>query len=82
MTAIAKIFKNGQSQAVRLPKEFRFENQEELFVKKVQNGIILLAKNDKSVWDNMFDRLDEFSDDFMETRVQPTQNREDLFLKS
>lgn len=79
MTAIAKIFKNGQSQAVRLPKEFRFENQEELFVKKVEDGIILLSKNDKSVWDNMFDRLDEFSDDFMNNRVQPTQNREDLF---
>lgn len=79
MTAIAKIFKNGQSQAVRLPKEFRFENQDELFVKKVDDGIILLPKNDKSVWDNMFDRLDEFSDDFMETRVQPVQNREDLF---
>ena len=79
MTAIAKIFKNGQSQAVRLLKEFRFENQEELFVKKVEDGIILLPKNDKSVWDNMFDRLDEFSDDFMQTRVQPTQNREDLF---
>lgn len=79
MTAIAKIFKNGQSQAVRLPKEFRFENQEELFVKKVEDGIILFPKNDKSVWDNMFDRLDEFSDDFMQTRVQPIQNREDLF---
>jgi antitoxin VapB len=79
MTAIAKIFKNGQSQAVRLPKEFRFENQDELFVKKVEDGIILLPKNDKSVWDNMFDKLDEFSDDFMKTRVQPTQNREDLF---
>ncbi len=79
MTAIAKIFKNGQSQAVRLPKEFRFENQEELFVKKIEDGIILLPKNDKSVWDNMFDKLDEFSDDFMQTRVQPTQNREDLF---
>lgn len=79
MTAIAKIFKNGQSQAVRLPKEFRFENQEELFVKKIEDGIILLPKNDKSVWDNMFDRLDEFSDDFMENRVQPVQNREDLF---
>jgi antitoxin VapB len=79
MTAIAKIFKNGQSQAVRLPKEFRFENQEELFVKKVEDGIILLPKNDKSVWDNMFDKLDEFSDDFMEIRVQPIQNREDLF---
>jgi antitoxin VapB len=79
MTAIAKIFKNGQSQAVRLPKEFRFENQDELFVKKVENGIILLSKNDKSIWDNMFDKLDEFSDDFMETRIQPSQNREDLF---
>lgn len=79
MTAIAKIFKNGQSQAVRLPKEFRFENQEELFVKKVEDGIILLPKNDKSVWDNMFDKLDEFSDDFMQDRVQPIQNREDLF---
>ena len=79
MTAIAKIFKNGQSQAVRLPKEFRFENQEELFVKKVEDGIILLPKNDKSVWDNMFDKLDEFSDDFMQNRVQQTQNREDLF---
>ena len=72
MTAIAKIFKNGQSQAVRLPKKFRFENQDELFVKKVENGIILLSKNDKSVWDNMFNRLDEFSDDFMNERVQPT----------
>ena len=79
MTAIAKIFKNGQSQAVRLPKKFRFENQDELFVKKVENGIILLSKNDKSVWDNMFNRLDEVSDDFMNERVQPTQNREDLF---
>ncbi len=79
MTAIAKIFKNGQSQAVRLPKEFRFENQEELFVKKIEDGIILLPKNDKSVWDNMFDKLDEFSDDFMENRVQPVQNREELF---
>ena len=69
MTAIAKIFKNGQSQAVRLPKEFRFENQEELFVKKVEEGIILLPKNDKSVWDNMFNRLDEFSDDFMQDRI-------------
>jgi antitoxin VapB len=79
MTAIAKIFKNGQSQAVRLPKEFRFENQDELFVKKVEDGIILFPKNDKSIWEHMFDRLDDFSDDFMNDRVQPAQNREDLF---
>ncbi|MBW6489359.1 type II toxin-antitoxin system VapB family antitoxin [Sulfurimonas sp.] len=79
MSAVAKLFKNGQSQAVRLPKEFRFENQEELFIKRVEDGVILMPKNDKSVWDHMFDRLDEFSDDFMQTRVQPTQKREDFF---
>jgi antitoxin VapB len=73
------LFKNGQSQAVRLPKEFRFENQEEVFIKKVEDGVILLPKNDKDVWDHMFDRLDAFSDDFMNQRVQPEQIRENLF---
>ncbi|MGE0739012.1 antitoxin [Sulfurimonas sp.] len=79
MSAVAKLFKNGQSQAVRLPKEFRFENQEELFIKRVEDGVILMPKNDKSVWEHMLERLDEFSDDFMQTRVQPTQTREGLF---
>jgi antitoxin VapB len=79
MTAVAKLFKNGQSQAVRLPKEFRFENQEEVFIKKVEDGVMLLPKNDKDVWDHMFDRLDEFSEDFMNERVQPEQKREELF---
>lgn len=79
MSAVAKLFKNGQSQAVRLPKEFRFENQEELFIKRVEDGVILMPKNDKSAWEHMFERLDEFSDDFMQTRVQPTQTREGLF---
>ena len=79
MTAVAKLFKNGQSQAVRLPKEFRFENQNELFIKKVEDGVMLLPKNNKDVWDHMFDKLDEFSDDFMNKRVQPEQTREDLF---
>lgn len=79
MTYNAKIFKNGQSQAVRLPKEFRFENQDEVFIKKVEDGVLLMSKNDKNIWEHMFDKLDEFSDDFMETRVQPKQNREELF---
>ena len=76
MTATAKIFKNGQSQAVRLPKEFRFENQEELFIKKLGDGVILLPKNDKNVWDHLFDSLDEFSQDYMNERVQPEQIRD------
>ena len=79
MTAVAKLFKNGQSQAVRLPKEYRFENQEEIFIKKVADGILLMSKNDKTIWNHMFDRLDEFSLDFMSSRTQPVQTREDLF---
>jgi len=79
MTAVAKLFKNGQSQAVRLPKQFRFENQEEVFVKKVEDGILLLPKHEDAVWDHLFAKLDEFSADFMEERVQPEQVRENLF---
>jgi len=79
MIATAKLFQNGQSQAVRLPKEFRFENQKEVFIKKINGIVLLIPKSDKTVWDTMFDNLDNFSDDFMQTRVQPTQEREDLF---
>lgn len=79
MTAIAKLFKNGQSQAVRLPKEYRFENQDEIFIKKVADGVLLMSKNDTTIWEHMFDRLDEFSDDFMSQREQPVQKREELF---
>ncbi len=79
MLATAKLFQNGQSQAVRLPKEFRFENLKEVFIKKVNGMVILIPKRDKTVWDSMFDDLDNFSDDFMETRTEPKQEREDLF---
>jgi len=75
----AKLFQNGQSQAVRLPKEFRFENLKEVFIKKVNGMVVLIPKSDKTVWNKMFDTLDEFSDDFIQTREQPTQEREELF---
>ena len=79
MIATAKLFQNGQSQAVRLPKEFRFENLKEVFIKKINGMVVLIPKSDKTVWDTMFDNLDNFSDDFMETRTEPKQEREDLF---
>ena len=41
----AKLFKNGRSQAVRLPKEFRFEG-DEVYVKRVAGGVVLLSKDD------------------------------------
>jgi antitoxin VapB len=79
MMATAKLFQNGQSQAVRLPKEFRFENIKEVFIQKINGMVVLIPKSDKSVWDTMFDNLDNFSDDFMQERTQPTQKREELF---
>ena len=79
MIATAKLFQNGQSQAVRLPKEFRFVNLKEVFIKKVNGMVVLIPKSDKTVWDSMFDNLDNFSDDFMLTRTEPKQERENLF---
>lgn len=78
----AKIFNNGNSQAVRLPKEFRFEGKEVL-VRKVSNGVLLIPE-DKNIWENWFNNLNEFSKDFTEGLNdryinQNNQKREDLF---
>lgn len=72
----AKLFRNGQSQAVRLPKEFRFED-DHVFVKKSGNVVMLIPAKDS--WDTLIQSLDKFSDDFMADRKQPkTQKREDF----
>ena len=64
----AKLFKNGESQAVRLPKEFRFEG-EEVFIKRAGNAVVLFptAKS----WDVLLESLDRFPADFMNDREQP-----------
>lgn len=73
----AKLFRNGQSQAVRLPKEFRFEGSE-VYIKRVGDAVVLLPV--KGSWETLFASLALFSDDFMEDRNQPeTQSRKDLF---
>lgn len=73
----AKLFQNGQSQAVRLPKEFRFEG-DEVMIKRLGNMVVLIPANHS--WDVLFQSLNKFSDDFMTTREQPDQQlREDLF---
>lgn len=70
----AKIFQNGQSQAVRLPKEFRFKD-DHVYVKKSGNVVMLIPTKDS--WESLFDSLDKFSDDFMTERKQPkVQTRE------
>ena len=66
----AKLFANGRSQAVRLPKEYRFEGTE-VFIKKVGNTVMLIPATES--WQSLVDSLDQFSDDFLENREQPEQ---------
>ncbi len=74
----AKIFNNGRSQAVRLPKKYRFDGTE-VFIKKVPGGVLLLQKS-SSVWDTWEKNLNKYPEPFMEERNQPKQpqDREDL----
>lgn len=61
----AKVFRNGSSQAIRLPKEFRFEGKE-VYIQKIGNAVVLLPQSDS--WDPLIKSLDMFSDDFMKER--------------
>lgn len=67
----AKIFTNGRSQAIRLPKEFRFSG-DDVYINKIGKIVILIPKDDP--WSVLANSLDQFSDDFMEDRNQPLQN--------
>lgn len=72
----ARIFSNGRSQAVRLPKEFRFVGNE-VYINKVQGIVMLIPKDDP--WSPLINSLEHFTEDFMEERAQPTlQKREDV----
>ena len=72
----AKLFKNGQSQAVRLPKHLRFEGTE-VYARKLGNAVILLPVNDP--WGPLREALSSFSEDFMTDRDQPPpEEREGL----
>ena len=73
----AKIFKNGRSQAVRLPVKFRFEGHE-VYIKKTSEGVLLMPIHG-SIWDKWEDNLSKFDVPFMAERNQPQhQEREEL----
>jgi antitoxin VapB len=63
----ARLFKNGQSQAVRLPKEFRFEGAS-VFIQHLGSYVVLVPQHDP--WRSMFAATKRFSDDFMVERDQ------------
>jgi antitoxin VapB len=73
----AKLFLNGRSQAVRLPKEYNFKGKD-VIVQKVGDAVILLPHN-KS-WEVFLHGLNSFSDDFMsEGRSKDVEQKRDSF---
>ena len=71
----AKLFQNGRSQAVRLPKEYRFENDEdEVIIKKLGKAVVLISKSElKEVF---LGSLSKFPDDFSVERNHVSSKRE------
>jgi antitoxin VapB len=77
-TGVAKLFRNGRSQAVRLPREFRFEG-DQVRIRRIDQGVLLepLIPN-TSEW---FDELDRFNaEQFMvKRRNQPVTPSREIF---
>ncbi len=64
----AKLFRNGRSQAVRLPKEYAFTG-DSVSIKKIDDVVLLIPRGDE--WSTFTDSLQKFTDDFMaEPRAQ------------
>ena len=73
----AKLFKNGNSQAVRLPKAFRIPGKE---VKIFKNGNQIILEPIETTWDPLFESLSEFPEDFMKNgRNQPAMQKRESF---
>lgn len=78
-TRVAKLFRNGASQAVRLPAEFRFEGDEVYVTRDDRTGdVVLSTRPGIRTWADFFDLLDgiEVPDDFMAERPMNTPPRE------
>lgn len=67
----AKLFSHGRSQAVRLPKEFRFEGTE-VYVRRVA-GDVVLSRLPKASMQSLVEALDEFEPGTQLERKQPTK---------
>ncbi|MDT8390474.1 MAG: type II toxin-antitoxin system VapB family antitoxin [Lentisphaeria bacterium] len=70
----AKVFQSGRSQAVRLPKKYRFKTSE-IRVTRTADGLLL---TEKDPWDIFADGVAELSDDFLKPRQQPTLEERDF----
>ena len=74
----AKLFMTGRSQAVRLPKEYRFEGNEVL-IKRVGDAVVLLPRTRS--WDTLLEGLNRFEPGFRLERKQPAKQQKRAALK-
>ena len=74
----AKVFRSGNSQAVRIPKEFQLEGDE---VEIRRKGDVLILRPKSHSWESLFDSLTKFTDDFLADgrRQPPLQKRDRAF---
>jgi antitoxin VapB len=73
----AKLFQSGNSQAVRLPKEFRLPGEK---VKIFRRGNQVILEPLEETWDVLFAALEEFPEDFMQQgREQPEKQERESF---
>ena len=71
----AKLFQNGRSQAVRLPKEYRFDSlEEEVIIKRLGKAVVLISKSELK--DVFLGSLSKFPDDFEIERNNTSSSRE------
>jgi antitoxin VapB len=70
----AKVFQSGRSQAVRVPKPYRFRSRE-VNVVETPDGLLL---TEKEPWQLFREGVDELSDGFMSERVQPVLEERDF----
>jgi len=69
---VAKVFRNGRSQAIRLPKEFRVDTTE-VYLKRTREGFLVIPRNP---WELFFEGIELLSGDFMAGgRIQPEAER-------
>jgi antitoxin VapB len=80
MARIAKLFRNGRSQAVRLPADLRFEGSEVYIRRDQQTGDVILSRRPES-WEEFFQLLKtiEVPEGFLiDRRDEPPQKRKIL----
>lgn len=78
MTMIAKVFQNGRSQAIRIPKELRVDS-DEVYIEKVGDTLVIKPKK-KDKWESFFDLLESVdTQDFLSDREQPQLQERELF---